>query len=129
MRAPEAPLALVIALLPTAVLLGLTYWRFWVLRRYTHLTVIAFSFGSALAALVFAVSATYVWHAFSAAQASEWLALVPLVVYASTLMTIGKASKLSAPGLVLGGVVGLVPLCFFGFYAWLLAACSFGNCP
>lgn len=128
MRAPEAPLALAIALLPTAVLLGLAYWRFRVLRRYTHLTVIAFSLGTALAALTIAVSATYVWHTSSAAQASNWLAVVPIVVYASTLTAIGKASKLSAPGLVLGGVVALVPLCFFGFYAWLLAACSFGNC-
>ena len=128
MKAPEAPLALLIALLPTAVLFSLAYWRFRVQRRYTVGAVILFGLGVALATLVLAVSATYLSPSLSKAQASNWLAAFPLVVYAATLVVVGRASKLSAPGLVIGGVVALVPLYFFGFYAWLLAACSFGNC-
>jgi hypothetical protein len=128
MRAPEAHLALVMALLPSAVLFGMAYWRFKVLRRYTHLTVIAFAFGSALAALVITVSATYAFRPFSAAQASIWLAAAPVLVYVGVLAVVSKASKLSSPGFVIGGSVAVLPLYFFCFYAWLLAACSFGNC-
>jgi hypothetical protein len=71
LKAPEAPLALAIALLPTAVLIGIAYWRFRMLRSHTHLIVIAFSVGAALAALIATVSATYVWHSLAAAQASN----------------------------------------------------------
>jgi hypothetical protein len=128
MRAPEAPFALVIALLPTAFLFGMAYWRFRVLRRYTHLTVISLAFGSALAALVVEVSATYLWRPFSAARDSNWVFALPLLVYVGLLVVVGKATKLSATDLVIGGIVALLPLYFFGFYAWLLAACSFGDC-
>jgi hypothetical protein len=106
----------------------MAYWRFKVLRRYTHFTVISLAFGSALAALVVTVSVTHVWRSLSAAQTSIWLAAAPLSVYLGILIAVGRTSKLSPPGLVIGGVVALLPLYFFSFYAWLLAACSFGNC-
>ncbi|MDD5333598.1 MAG: hypothetical protein PHS32_07620 [Rhodoferax sp.] len=122
------PTALGLALLPTAVLIGAAYWRFKVRLAHTPLTVVAFSFGLALAALVVAVSATYSLRVLSAAQGSNGLVAIPLLVYAASLTAMGRRSKLSVPALVLGGAVGIVPMYFVGFYVWLLAACSFGDC-
>lgn len=128
MTLPVAPLALLIALVPAVALLALGYWRFAVLRTYTLMPVIAFAVGMALVMLSATVAATYAFHPIRALRESVVLLGIPAVFYVTAIAVVGRKGQLSSASLVIGGVVGLAPLCFFGFYAMLLSACSFSDC-
>lgn len=114
MTLPVAPLALLIALVPAAALLVLGYWRFAV--------------GVALVMLSAAVAATYALHSIRALRESVIVFGIPAVFCVTAIAVVGRKGQLSSASLVIGGVVGLAPLCFLGFYAMLLSACSFGDC-
>ena len=127
MQLPVAPLALFLALIPTLVLLALAWWR----GRSGSLTAFhaaAFALGLGLAAVVLAVSLTYAFPLVRPLQASKALLAIPSLVYVLTIVTAGKKFKLPYGSLGVWSAVGLVPLWFLGFYAWILAACSFGDC-
>ena len=85
-------------------------------------------FAAALAVLVLVVASTYTFATLRQLQASNWLIVVPFLVYALVLGTLTRRFRLSIASILLAGSIGLAPLCFVGFYAWLLAACSFGDC-
>jgi hypothetical protein len=61
-------------------------------------------------------------------QASNALLAIPSLVYVIAIVVVGKKFKIDYGSLGIWAVVGLVPLWFLGFYAWLFAACSFGDC-
>ena len=127
MRTPDAPLALLVALAPTIALVALALWR----ARSKSLTGFHAAFlavGLALAALVVAVSSTYAFAFFRPLQTSNLLVIAPAVAYVATLAIVGARAKLNYGTVGLWAIAGLVPLWFIGFYAWLLAACSFGDC-
>lgn len=128
MTSPVAPLALLIALIPAALLFAMAYWRLAVVRSYTLVPVVAFAVGLALVVLSATVAATYAFHPIRPLRESLFVLGVPVVCYVTALVVVGRAGQLSAVSLVIGGVVGLAPLYFLGFYAWLLSACSFGDC-
>lgn len=128
MTLPVAPLALLFALIPTLLLCALAYWRFAILRSYSAVTVTAFAIGVALFAVSATVAASYSFQTLLPVRESGWVLVVPVLAYVATLVVVGKKGNVSAHGLALGGLVGLVPLCFLGFYALLLAACSYGDC-
>lgn len=127
MRTPDAPLALLIALAPTIALVALASCR---ARRKSltafHATFLAL--GIALATLVVAVSSTYAFSFLRPLQASNVLLLAPAFAYVASLAIVGARERLEYGVLGLWAVAGLVPLWLIGFYAWLLAACSFGDC-
>ena len=128
MRFPDAPLALLIALVPTFVLLGIVWWRVRNGRGLSAFQGAAFAVGISLAAAVVTVSSTYVFRPLWAFRAQNWLLIGPLGTYLIVLLIVARKIKIESSSLVIWGVVGLVPLFFIGFYAWLLAACSFGEC-
>jgi hypothetical protein len=127
MHPPVAPLALLLALIPTLALVALASWR----ARTNSLTALhaaAFALGLALAAVVLAVSSTYAFPHLRPLQASNALLAIPSLVYVITVVAVGRKFKLDYGSLGVWAAVGLVPLWFLGFYSWLLAACSFGDC-
>ena len=128
MELPVAPAALLFALVPTFALAGLAYWRFVLRRSFSSPSVVAFAVGLALAALVIAVGSTYAFKPLWPLRASDWLVVAPLATYFAAIAFVGAKGKLSFVPLCIGTVVGIAPLYFIGFYAWLLAACSFGDC-
>lgn len=128
MTQPVAPLALLMALIPAAALIALAYWRFAVVRTYTLIPAIAFAVGVALVMLCATVAATYAFQPIRVLRESLLVLGIPAVFYATALAWVGRKGKLPSASLVIGGAVGLAPLCFLGFYAMLLSACSFGDC-
>ena len=128
MQFPVAPAALLLALVPTLALLAICYWRFKTNRGVSPFQIAALGVGVGLAALVTAVGSTYAFRAFFPARASNWLIAVPLTFHVSVLVVAAVKARIEVASLVIWGFVGLVPLYFVGFYAWLLAACSFGDC-
>ena len=125
---PVAPAALLFALVPTLALAGLAYWRFVLRRSFSSFSVVALGIGLALAALVVAVGSTYAFKPLWPLRASNWLVVAPLVTYLAVIAFVGVKDKLSFVPLCIVAVVGFAPLYLIGFYAWLLAACSFGDC-
>lgn len=128
MRLPDAPLALLMALIPTFALVGLAWWRIQSGRNLSAFQGAALGVGLSLAALVLTISATYSFPLLSELRASKLLLIAPLGTYFIVLLLLCKRAKIEGSSLGLWGVVGLVPLFFVGFYASLLAACSFGDC-
>ena len=127
MQPPVARLALLLALAPTLVLVAMAAWR----ASNSSLSAFhsaALALGLALASLVVAVSATYTIPVFRGVQASNALMVVPCLVYVVSLVAVGSKFKINYGSLGVWALLGLVPLWFLGFYAWLLAACSFGDC-
>jgi predicted neutral ceramidase superfamily lipid hydrolase len=130
MTLPVAPLALLIALVPAAVLLALAlaHWQFAVVRTHTLMLVIAFAVGVALIMASVTVAATYAFHPLRELRESSLVPGIPVVFYVTALVVVGRKGRMSPASLVIGGVLGLAPLCFLGLYAMLLSACSFGDC-
>jgi hypothetical protein len=128
MNLPVVPLALLIAVIPAALLFAMAYWRFMVVRSYTLVPVVAFAVGVALVMLSATVAATYAFHHLRPLRESLFVLGIPAVCYVAALTVIGRKGRMSVSSLVLGGFVGLAPLYFLGFYAMLLSACSFGDC-
>jgi hypothetical protein len=128
MTAPVAPLALLMALAPAALFFGIAYWRFSVLRIFTLVPAIAFAVGISLVILCGIVSASYGLHFLQSLRDSAFVLAVPLAGYAIAIACVGRKGRLETANLVIGGLVGLVPLGFLAFYVTLLSACSFGDC-
>jgi hypothetical protein len=127
MQLPVAPLALLIALVPTLLLVAMAAWRA-SNGSLTAFHTAALALGLALASLVGAVSATYAMPQLLPIRASNALMAVPCLVYTAALVVVGIKCRINCGSLVVWALVGVVPLWFLGFYAWLLAACSFGDC-
>ena len=128
MTLPVAPLALLMALIPAAVLIAVACWRLTVLPSYTLVPAISLAAGVALVTLSAIVCVTYAFE-FLWPIRDSFLALVaPLVGYFGALTIVGRKGKLVVPDLVIGGILGLVPVYFLGLYVMLLSACSFGDC-
>ena len=98
------------------------------MRSYTLVPVIAFAVGVGLAILSATVAATYAFRPIRPLRESILVLGIPAVCYVTALIVIGRRGQLPAADLVIGGVLGLAPLYFLGFYAMLLSACSFGDC-
>lgn len=128
MTLPAAPLALLIALIPAMLLFAMAYWRFAVARSYTLVSVVAFAVGLALVMLSATVAAAYAFQSLRPLRESFLVLGIPAISYVVALVAVGRKGSASPASLVFGGVVGLVPLYFLGFYAMLLSACSFGDC-
>ena len=128
MQFPVAPAALLFALAPTLALPAMCYWRFKTNGGISPFQIAAPGVGVGLAALVIAVGSTYAFRTFFPARASNWLIAVPLIFHVGILVVAAVKTRIEVPSLVIWGFVGLAPLYFVGFYAWLLAACSFGDC-
>ena len=127
MQLPGAPLALLLALVPTLVLVAMAAWRA-SSNSLSAFHTAALALGLALASLVVVVSATYAVPLLRNLRASNSLMAVPCLVYVGSLIAVAARSKINYGSLGVWALVGLVPLWFLGFYAWLLAACSFGDC-
>ena len=119
---------LAFASLPAALFAGLSCWRFNVAKRWSHTTAIGFSLGLSLAVLVFAVATTYLWPVSPALRVAYWLPAYPVVAYTGSVIVLGRMGKLSAQGLLFGGVLGLIPFVILTPFVWLFTACSFGDC-
>jgi hypothetical protein len=128
MPLPVAPAALLIALVPTFAMCGTAYWRYKRFGRLTAFQAAMFGVGAALAALIVAVSATYALSPFFSLQGSNWLIAAPIATYLVVVLVTRAMGKLETTSLAIWPAAGLAPLYFAGLYAWLLAACSFGDC-
>ena len=128
MQLPVAPLAIAIPLLLSATVFALAYRGFRLRGTLSLIESLFTGFAAALAVLVLVVASTYTFATLRQLQASNWLIVVPFLVYALVLGTLTRRFRLSIASILLAGSIGLAPLCFVGFYAWLLAACSFGDC-
>ena len=124
MRPTLLLIALVVALLPAA----LFYWRSQANRHVSGLHVTMVALGVALATLMLTVASTYAFRPLRVLQASHWLWGIPLLVYFGAAIPLGAKGKVEYGSLGIWIVVGLAPLLFLGIYAWLIAACSFGDC-
>jgi hypothetical protein len=128
MNFPVAPLALLMALVPFTALVAMAHWRFSVKKSYTLVTCVSFAVGVALFILSATVAASYSFQSLRLFRDSFLVVGVPALCYVVALVAIGLKGKVPAINLVLGGAVGVLPLCFLGFYAMLLSACSFEDC-
>lgn len=128
MTAPDFSLFLAFASLPTALFSGLSCWRFKVTRRWSYTTAIGFALGLAFAVLVVAVASTYIWPVSPPMRVAYWLPVYPVVAYAGSVILLGRIGKLPTQGLVIVGVLGLIPFAIFSPFVWLFTACSFGDC-
>ena len=128
MQLPVAPLAIDIPLLLSATVFALAYRGFRLRGTLSLIESLLIGFAAALAALVLAVASTYAFAPLRQLQASNWLVVAPLLVYALVLGTLARRFRLPIASVLLAGSIGLAPLYFVGFYAWLLVACSFGDC-
>jgi hypothetical protein len=128
MRAPDSLLllgtALAVALLPVAG----AWWRIQKRRSVSGLQVAVAAVGVALTTLLVLVSSTYALLSHSAAASAWWPAAASLLAYGVSGFAVGRRVKVEYGSLGLWLAAGAVPLVFLGFYAWLLAACNFGNC-
>ncbi len=128
MQSPEAPALLITGVTVALAPLGMALWRLRSKRGLSGFQVSVVAIGLALAALIVAVSATYAFRPLHVLRASNWLVSVPFLLYLASSIALGKRAKLEYGSVGIWVVVGTVPLVFFGFYAWLLAACCFGDC-
>jgi hypothetical protein len=128
MSALVAPLALLMALAPAALLLGIAYWRFAVLRIFTLVPAIACAVGVSLVILCGVVAASYGLQFLQSLRDSALVLAIPLAGYAIAIACVGRKGRMETANLVIGGAIGLVPLGFLALYVTLLSACSFGDC-
>ncbi len=127
-RLPETPALLFIAIAFALAPLGFMGQRLRAKRPISGLQVSVVAIGLALAALMVTVSATYALRPLHAARGSNWLVVVPLLAYFSSSLIIGLKAKIDSGSLGIWVAAGIMPVAFLGFYVWLLAACSFGDC-
>ena len=128
MQSPEAPALLLTGVAVALAPLGMALWRLRSKRGLSGFQVSVVAIGLALAALMVVVSATYSFRPLHVLRASNWLVIVPLLIYLASSVALGRRANLEYGSLGIWVAVGTVPLVFFGFYAWLLAACCFGDC-
>lgn len=128
MRSPEATALILIALAVALTPLGFVQWRLRANRGVSGLQVAVVAIGLALATLMVSVSATYALRPLHVLRASHWLVVVPVMAYLASSIMLGIKAKIESGLLGTWVAIGTLPLAFLGFYAWLLAACSFGDC-
>lgn len=120
--------ALAMSVLATLGFFALGTWRFVIARSPSGLAVGSFALGSALLALAAATYAAYAFPPFAVLRQFGGTLVVAVVVYAGVFAYAVLKRRLEFGNLLLFAVVGFVGLWFFGFYAALLVACSFGDC-
>ncbi|MDC6170815.1 hypothetical protein [Paucibacter sp. XJ19-41] len=103
-------------------------WRFVIAHSTSGLAVGSFALGSALLALTVATCVTYAFAPFAILRQFGGSLLVSAIAYVGVFAYAVLKRRLEFGNLLLFAVVGFVGLCFFGFYAALLVACSFGDC-
>jgi hypothetical protein len=120
--------ALAMSVLATLGFLALGTWRFIIGRSSSGLAVGSFALGSALLALAAATYAAYAFQSLAVLRHFGFTLVIPAVVYAGVFAYAVLKRRLEFSNLLLFAVAGFVGLWFFGFYAALLVACSFGDC-
>jgi hypothetical protein len=103
-------------------------WRFIIARSQSGLAVCSFALGSALLALVLTTYAAYAFPPLTVLRQFGGTLIISVAVYASVFGYAVLRRQLQVSAAVLFGAAGFVGLWFFGFYAALMVACSFGDC-
>lgn len=103
-------------------------WRFAVARSSSGFAVGSFALGSALLVLVAATYVTYAIAPLAVFRAYGGTLLLPVLVFLGVFAYALIKRSAGFAHLLLFAVAGFIGLCFFGFYAGLTVACSFGDC-
>lgn len=103
-------------------------WKFVIARSSSGLAVGSFALGSALLVLVAATYLSYAVASFSVLRLYGGTLVLPALVFFGVFAYALIKRSAGLIHLLLFGAVGFIGLCFFGFYASLLVACSFGDC-
>ena len=110
----------------TLIVIGLA-WVYWD-RTIKAIPATLLSGGIALLALMLIVVVAHT--AASAAALAEsvlFLAGLPLLVYAASLVVLVRRSNVSRPVAVACGLAGLIPLYIISGFVLIYTACSFGT--
>lgn len=120
--------ALLMSVVATVGFFSFGLWRFSSRPTPSPMVVASFALGSALLALVAATYLVYAIPQMRTAREFGANLLVPVAVYLGVFIYAVRRRATEAGNLLFVGCVGFVALWFYGFYAGLLVACSFGDC-
>jgi hypothetical protein len=120
--------ALCMSIVATAGFLAFGIRQFAISRPPSSVAVGSLALGAALLALVLATCLVYALPSLRPAREAGINLVVPLVVYLGVFVHAVVRHRLTFGNLLFVAILGFVGLWFFGFYAGLLVACSFGDC-